>query len=312
MTSASFNRPGAIDLSSLKAKAQAPAGAAPGSGRGGSSYLVEVTEANFDQVMQGSQQYVIVAEFTSPRVNNGQVLSSALEELATEAAGRFLLARIDVDASPQIVQALGIQAVPMVVGVIGGQLAPLFQGVQSKEQAKAYLDQLLQAAVANGIVGTAQPVGGPAPAAEDDDQDTEPERDPRFAAADEAMDAGDFATARDEFDRLVSANAKDAEAIAGRAYAGLLARTADADPSAVLSAAAAAPTDVSAQLAAADVEMMNGAPDQAFDRLIAAIRTAKGDARNAVRLRLLELFETLEPTDPRVLKGRRDLMSALF
>lgn len=309
MTSASFNRPGAIDLSLLKTKAQAPAGA-PRSG-GGVSYLVDVTEANFEQVMQGSMQHLIVAEFTSPRVANGDVLSATLEELATEAAGKFLLARVNVDTSPQIVQALGIQAVPMVVGVVGGQLAPLFQGVQPKEQIKAFLDQLFQAAVANGIVGTAQPVGG-APADEEPADDAEPERDPRFAAADDALDLGDYATARDEFDRLVGANPQDAEAVAGRASAGLLARTADADPATVLAAAQAAPTDVDAQLAAADTEMMNGTPDLAFTRLVGLVRTTTGDERTAVRLRLLELFETLDAADPHVLKGRRDLMSALF
>jgi putative thioredoxin len=312
MTSASFNRPGAIDLSMLKTKAQAPAGA-PRSG-GGVSYLVDVTEANFEQVMQGSMQHLIVAEFTSPRVANGEVLSATLEELATEAAGKFLLARINVDTSPQIVQALGIQAVPMVVGVVGGQLAPLFQGVQPKEQIKAFLDQLFQAAVANGIVGTAQPVGG-APGDDEPDEpaeDAEPERDPRFAAADDALDVGDYAAARDEFDRLVDANPKDAEAVAGRASAGLLARTADADPAAVLAAAQAAPTDVAAQLAAADTEMMNGTPDLAFTRLVGLVRATTADERTAVRLRLLELFETLDPADPHVLKGRRDLMSALF
>lgn len=309
MTSASFNRPGAIDLSMLKTKAQAAAGA-PRSGSG-TSYLVDVTEANFEQVMQGSMQHLIVAEFTSPRVSNAAILSATLEELATEHAGKFLLARVNVDTSPQIVQALGIQAVPMVVGVVTGQLAPLFQGVQPKEQIQAYLDQLFQAAVANGIVGTVQPVGGP-PVESEAEGDVEPERDPRFAAADDALDAGDFAAARDAFDLLVNANPKDSEAVAGRATAGLLARTAEADPATVIAAAQSAPTDVDAQLAAADAEMMNGTPDLAYARLVALVRSTTDDERSTVRLRLLELFETLEPTDPRVLKARRDLMSALF
>lgn len=308
MTSASFNRPGAIDLSGLKNKATA---AAQPAGTGGSvSYLVEVTEANFDEVMRGSLQHPIVAEFTSPRVDGGTQLSRVLEELATAAGGKFLLARIDADASPQIVQALGVQAVPMVVGVIGGQLAPLFQGIQSKEQIQAYLDQLLQAATANGIVGTVQPVGG-SPADEPDDA-AEPERDPRFAAADDAIEAGDFVTARAEFQKLVTANPNDAEAVAGRAYAGLLVRSQDLQPAETLAAAEAAPDDVDLQLAAADIELMDGAADLAFARMTALVRSTAGDQRNTVRLRLLELFETLEPTDPRVLKARRDLMTALF
>ena len=67
-----------------------------------------------------------------------------------------------------------------------------------------------------------------------------------------------------------------------------------------------------AQLDAADLEMMGGQVEAAFARLVAAVRRTSGDERATVRLRLLELFETLGNTDPRVLKARRDLMTALF
>ena len=66
------------------------------------------------------------------------------------------------------------------------------------------------------------------------------------------------------------------------------------------------------QLAAADVEMITGHADAAFARLIELIKRSSGDQRNQVRVRLLELFETLGNADERVLKARRDLMTALF
>lgn len=300
MTSSSFNRPGAVDLSSLaQQSAQAP---------GGASYVVEVTEQNFDDVMRKSMQHPIIVELYSPRAQNSQQLSDLLASLANAAAGKYLLARVNADAAPRIVQGLGVQAVPTVVGVIGGQLAPLFQGVQPREQVEALIGELLAMAVTNGIVGTVQPVGG---AAADNQQD-ESVPDPRFAAADAALERGDFAAARDEFDKLLQADPKDAEAQAGRAQAGLLARTTHLNGDQVMAAAAAHPDDLQAQLDAADVELASGDADAAFGRLLQMVRTKAGDDREQARLRLLELFETLGNTDQRVLTARRNLMSALF
>src|ERR671910_419980 len=284
MTSASFNRPGAVDLSALKQKAQqqgaGPAAATPSGG----SYVVEVNEQNFEaETIRRSVKHPVVVELYSPRVATGQQLSDALIDIANAAGGRFLLARLNVDTAPGIVQALGLQAVPTVIALINGQVAPLFQGVLPRDQAQAAIDQLLKEAVV----------------------------DPRFAAADEALARGDFAAAEAEFDKLLAANPGDAEAQVGKAQAGLFARGTRFDPQVVL-AAARADDSVGVQLDAADVEMVTGQVEAAFDRLIRLIKTKSGEERNQVRVRLLELFETVGNADPRVLKARRDLMTALF
>jgi putative thioredoxin len=201
-----------------------------------------------------------------------------------------------------VAAALGIQAVPAVIAVVAGQLAPLWQGTRAKADAKAYLDQLLQVAAANGVVGRAEPASI--------DADAGP--DPRFAAADAALAAGDFEAAVVEFDTLLNNTPNDPEAKAGRAQAALLARVTTVDPAHILAAAQASAEDVDAQLAAADVEVSTGAAEAGFARLIGLIRLAVGDDRERIRVRLLELFEILGPADPTVLKARRDLTSALF
>jgi len=295
VTSAGFHPSRAMDLSGIVAAAKAPP---PPSG---ATYVLEVDERNFEAVIGGSVKYPIVLELTSPRAN-AQALSDALTELANEAGGAYLLARVNVDASPQIAAALGIQAVPAVIGVVAGQLAPLWQGTKDKAEAKAYLAQLLQAAAANGVTGRAEPASI--------DADAGP--DPRFAAADAALASGDFETAVAEFDKLLAASPNDTEAKAGRAQAALLSRAAKLDPAQALAAADATPTDVAAQLAAADAELLGGAIPSAFGRLIALIRDSTAAEREQARVRLLELFETVAPDDPAVLKARRDLVSALF
>lgn len=294
MTSAAFNAR-AIDLSALKPTPPPPAG---------STWVLEADERSFEGVLNLSAQHPVILEFYSPRAN-AQALSDALAELANEAAGTYLLVRLNVDAAPSIASALGIQAVPMVVGVIAGQLAPLFQGTTDTDRARAAIDQVLQVAAANGIVGRAAPV----PAQGDDG---EPVADPRFAAADDALAAGDFAKAVDEFDKLLAANPADAEASAGRAQARLFLRLADADANLAAAKVAADPADLEAQFTLADLELAADKPEQAFKRLTGLVGRVYGDDRETVRLRLLELFETVGPTDPAVLRARRDLSAALF
>lgn len=295
----SFTRHGAVDLSALKASTP-PAGAG--------SYVIEVTEQSFDaEVVRRSLNYPVVVEFYSPRVSTGQQLSDALAAAATEAAGKFLVARLNVDQAQSIVAQLRLSAVPTVVGVLSGQLVPLFTGVLPADQVKLALDELVKAAVANGVVGRAEPVGG-----SDSDAAVEDAPDPRFAEADEALERGDFDAAVAEFDRLLAANPGDAEAKAGRAQAALLARAVALDGPAVLRAAAAPNAPVETVLQAADVEMVHGRIDDAFARLLRAVRSRSGEDKDAARLRLLEYFETLGNADPRVPKARRDLMAALF
>jgi len=287
----------AMDLSGLAA-AKAPAAA---------SYVVEADEASFENVLNLSMRHPVVVEFYSPRAN-AQVLSDDLAALANAADGRWLLVRVDVDAAPRIAQALGIQAVPMVVGALGGQLMPLFQGTRERAEASGLIDQLVQAAIANGIVGKASPVV----ATEAPDASAAQVADVRFAAADAAMEAGDYALAVTEFAKILAATPGDTEAAAGKAGAELLVRLGSKEPTDLLAIAQANPDDVDAQLDAADIELAGGAAEAAFARLVGVVRTTSGADRERVRVRLLSLFETIGATDPAVLKARRDLMSALF
>ncbi|MFC7625844.1 co-chaperone YbbN [Microlunatus sp. GCM10028923] len=309
MSSSSFNPRGAVDLSQLAEQAKQRAASGPGGSgaKAGGSYVVEVSEQTFESdVIRPSLQHPVVVEFYSPRVSSGQQLSDALAAAASEAGGKYLIARLNVDAAPQLAGQLGLQAVPTVVGVVGGQLVPLFQGVIPADQVQAALDQLVKAAVANGIVGRAEPVGGPV------EEDAEDEPDPRFAGADAALERGDFAAAVEEFDKLLAANPADAEAKAGKAQAGLLARTANTSAEVVLAAAASPDATLQVHLDAADLEVVSGQVDEAFARLIDQVKRRAGDERDQARLRLLELFETLGNADPRVQKARRNLMAALF
>ena len=269
---------------------------------------MDLTEADFQEVAGRSIQYPVIVEFHSRHDGNGVQVSDTLAASVNAAGGKFLLARVDVDAEPRVAQALGVQGVPTVVAIIGGQLAPLFQGTRPAEEIEALLDQVGQLAVANGITGRAQPVAGAAPATEAG----EPPANPRFAKADEALEAGDFVRALAEFDALLKETPTDVEVLAGRAQVSLLVRSVGFDPIAIVAKADAQPLSLEAQQDAADLEIINGRYEEAFERLLDLATEVDAQARDAIRLRLLELFEIVGRTDPIVLKARRRLAGVLF
>lgn len=301
MTHSTFNRPGAVDLSAL-AQQPAPAGL-----RGTrNSWVMEVDESTLEATVRRSLQHPVVLELTSSRVPGTDTLAADLAGLANAAEGRWLLARVDCDAHPQIAAALQIQAVPTVVGLLAGQAVPLFQGILPHDDIVAVIDQLLQAALANGIAGRAEPIAVP------DDPATAPVRDPRYAEADEAVARGDFAAAEEAFDVLLRANPADSEARIGKVQSGLWARAGQLDAAGVEARLAADPADADAVLGAADLAMVQGRAAEAFALIIRLIRTTVGDDREPLRRRLLDLFETVDPADPALAKARRDLATALF
>jgi putative thioredoxin len=295
---------GAIDLSSLSVPAAPAAPAAPAG-----SYVTEVDDASFDAAMQGSARYPILIEFYSPRAPEQEQLSAALAALTNEAAGRWLLVRINVDTSRSLAAELQITAVPTVAGVVGGQLVPLWQGTLEKAEAKLRIEDLLRAAVQYGIVGKAQPVALAAVAAEGEGEQG---MDPRYVAAYDAMEREDYVAAQEEFSTILAATPSDAVAKAGRAQSALLERVTSSNPQGAIEKLAADPDDLQAILAMADLEAATGRIEAAFARLVAAVRGRVGDEKDVVRKRLLELYDSCDPTDPAVLRSRRELASALF
>lgn len=270
--------------------------------------MLNVTEPTFQaDVIERSLQVPVVVEFWSPRSDASTALSPVLVKLSSEYAGKFLLTRIDIDANPQLAQAVGVQTVPLVIAVLRGQVVPLFQGAVGEADARQYIDQLLTVAVANGITGLTEPVGPAGPAAEA----AKPEPDPRYEAAEDAVGAGDLDGAIAAYEELLKETPNDAEAKAGLARVQLVKRTRDV-PAEVRTRAAENPTDIEAQLLVADVDLVGGHVDDAFARLIRTIQATSGDERNTVRLHLLELFEVVGADDDRVVKARRRLMAALF
>lgn len=310
MTQQPFSRPGAIDLSGLKAPATpSGSGSAGAAAAGGSSYAVQVTEEAFQSVIETSMTAPVLLVFYSPtRMPESQQLADDFVTLSTEFEGRFLVGLVNIDDAPGIAQAMQIPSIPLVVAVLDGRPAPLIQDVLPIDELRSALTTVMQQLTAQGMTGRHQPRS----AAVDTDGDGEPDYDPRYAAAQDALGDGDIDRAVEEYQKLVTANPADVEAAAGLAMAKVLQRTQGVDLNAARAAGAANPDDVDAQTMVADLDMLGGHVEDAFIRLIELVRRTSGDDRNKAREHLLGLFGAVGNDDPRVLQGRRSLMSALY
>ena len=298
-----INIAGAVDLSALRAPAPAPA--APGAAAPTGAHVLDVTEATFErEVLERSLQVPVLVDFWADWCGPCKQLSPVLERLAGEAGGAWVLAKVDVDSNQALAGQLQIQSIPTVLLALGGRLIQGFTGALPERDLRSFLEQVLAAAAQAGL---------PGPGAVDGEQAAPvAPADPEVVAAEDAMAAGDYAAAVAAYDALLARKPGDAEAVAGKAWSELLARSADADPQAVLAAAASAPDDVAAQTAAADVEVLSERIDDAIARLVDYVRRSAGDDRDTARRHLLSLFDALDPDDPRIVTGRRALSNALF
>ncbi|QNE47356.1 tetratricopeptide repeat protein [Glaciihabitans sp. INWT7] len=296
------NLRGAVDLSSLVRPPAAPAGSAPGPAASVPSLVVESSDASFTAILDLSQTVPVVVELYVGEP------SATLIRAVTSYAGRLVLATVDAAANPQLTQAFHAAAAPTVAAVVGGRPIALYEGELPEADVKQVLDQLLTLAAQQNVTGTVEP---PEPGAEPAEPVEEP-LPPHHQEAYDAIAAGDFDTAIREYKTAIAQDPRDQLAVAGLAQVSLLSRLGSASAAEIRDAAAAAPTDVDAQLAVADLDTSGGHLEDAFGRLLDLFPTLDQPGKDRVRTRLLDFFEIAGGDDPRVVSARRRLTGLLY
>lgn len=277
----------AVDLSSLGKPKSVATGPTPG---------VAVTAENLTtEFLPLSKTRAVILFCWSPRSAESVEMLNVMGTLETTYKGSWSLGHVDIDAQPQVAQALQTQKIPYAVALINEQIVPLFEQAYPEAQIRLVLDKVLTLAAEQGV--------GDVPV-----EIIEPEEEEAVAA----LEAGDFATAEIAYKKLLARKPTDSFAKLGLAQTQLLIRTDGLVLDAVIKEATDNPSDLSLQLRAADMEIVNGGVEAAFTRLLHAVRESAGDERNRAKEHLLSLFALVDPADPRLTAARSALANALF
>ena len=328
-----FSLYGAVDLGARQAAAQRrqqaaqsasqPGGPGPSTAAGADGgFVIDVTEETFNtDVVERSRAVPVIIDLWAEWCGPCKQLSPVLEKLAAEAGGQWILAKVDVDANPQLSAALQVQSIPMVVAVLGGQLVDGFLGAMPEAQVRQWIGQVLGVAEKMGMQlaapdadeledGADTAAGGRVPRGAD--MPPAPGIPPAYAEARAAMERGDLDGAAKAFEQELAANPADPVAKTGLAQVNLIRRVTSYDQAKARRDAAEHPGDVEAQARVADIDIASGRIEEAFNRLLGVVRRTSGEERDQARVHLVGLFELLPPNDPQVKKARSTLSALLF
>jgi putative thioredoxin len=310
-----MNLQGAVDLGAVAAAREAQAKAAQAAAQRAadpvaSNLIIDVTTSSFEaDVITRSMTVPVVVDLWATWCEPCKQLSPILEKLALEYDGRWILAKVDVDAEQQIAAAFQVQSIPTVYVVMGGQVAPMFQGAMPEPQVRQVLEAVLIEAEKAGITGQVETAQNSGPDSEINSQVKQPPSDPRFDAAEAALESGDWAKAAAAYKEILSVTPGDAIAKIGLLNVNLFQRTDGRD---LASDVENLTLETDSVLRAADATFLMGEFADSFALLIEHLKNVTGAQRDQTRERVLELFEIAGPTDPAVVKARIALTNALF
>jgi putative thioredoxin len=277
----------AFDLSSLTKPKVDPSVPMPG---------IEVTVENLsNEILPLSLVRPVIVLMWTSRSPESVEMVKTLGKLETDYKAAFSLARVDIDANPEVAQAFQTKSVPYAVAIIAEQMVPLFEQAYPEAQVKLVIDKVLTLSSEQGV--------GEAPVEQVEPEETD---------AINALESGDYIAAEAAYKKWLARKPTENLAKLGLAQTQLLIRTEGLDLNTVIAQSTAAPTDIDLQLMAADVEIVNGGVEAAFTRLLHAVKATTGDDRTKIKNHLLGLFALVDPSDPRLAAARKELASALF
>ena len=268
--------------------------------------IVVNQENLISEILPQSNSKVVILVCWSPRSTQAISLLEVMgkfEALDTNSDGdkTWVLGTVNVDAEPQVAQALQVQSVPLAIAVIQEQIVPLFESAPPEDQIRQVITKVISLAADRGVGAITEGAAVP-----------EIPMEPEEEIAMNAMAEGDFVAAKAAYEKWLARKPGDNLAKLGLAQTELIIRITGLDAKDILAKAALAPNDLTLAIQAADLEIANGDNRSAFDRLIKLVKILEDQDRKKAREHLIQLFSLVDPQDPDLVKARQQLASALF
>ena len=283
-----------------------------------SPFVINVTKATFEQdVVQKSMELPVVIDFWAPWCNPCKQLAPMLEALATEMAGKFILAKVNTDEEPEIAQAFRVESLPTVFGLIQGQPVDQFTGLLSAEQLREWVMRLLPSP-AQLLVQEGMKLAETDPKAAElkyrEAIELVPEEDSlKIMLAGVVLKQGRL----DECATLLETLEKRGflEPEAERLKSELDVRRSAAESGGVeiaRKAAEADPTNLIAQIHLADAYAASQQHRKALELCLSVVEKDFGDARAEAKSTMVKIFDMLGPGSELTGEFRRKLATALY
>jgi putative thioredoxin len=280
-------------------------------------WTIEAGEENFEaDVLERSHEVPVLVDFWAPWCGPCRVLGPVLEKLADEYAGKFVLAKINVDESPSLAGAFGVQGIPAVKLIKDGEIAGEFTGALPEPAVREMLSRYLpseydeQADEAADLEEQGKPAE--AQAIYQTILDAEPNHAKSLLGLGRVlMNAGDRDGALKTLERI--SPAAEERKIADRLIARLqLQGDQSADEATLRQKLAAEPDSLEARFDLAQALAANEKFEEALSEFLNIVKSDRGFRDDGARKAMVQIFDVLPPDDPLIDKYRSELAKVLF
>ena len=263
---------------------------------------IELNEANLKPVIELSSIVPVVVSFYAQDNAESMTLNAKLEKLVIYSEGKFLLAKVDIQANVKLAEAFGFQVPATVAVILEGEPRPLFQGDQLEASLADFIGKLVEVASSQGLNGTLEVDG-------EEKAEAEPQLSASEQAALDAMDKGDFSTAVKIYEEELKQNPGNELLSERLAQVKLVERTFNGDIEKEL---AIDPSSVTEAMRKADFHLAVGQSEEAFDLLLNWFDKANSDERKVLSALFIELFTVVGKSHPAVTHARKLLAMKMF
>jgi len=109
----------------------------------GNSLIIDVITDNFmTDVIEQSKETPVIVDFWAPWCEPCKQLTPIIERIIKEKNGKVILAKMNIDESPEVAQQLKIQSIPAVMAFNDGQPIDGFIGVQSEKNIIEFVNKI--------------------------------------------------------------------------------------------------------------------------------------------------------------------------